>query len=175
MSRAALKMNGKAIDKSLADYAMPIRRCWWIAITAALFASCTIRQPLARESAQLGCKISPEKAQELSNSACENSVTAGVAMCTPPAPAVAGTMVCESAGNGVIMKQISIDPSAIMENGTATQTVSAPIVMPNGEVAAVAMCAINRKRDSVVYALLTRGPTNKAEADYLRTLDACSN
>lgn len=95
-------------------------------------------------------------------------------MCTPPVPAVAGEMVCESAGNGVTIGEMSIDPSELVENGTATQNVSAPIVMPNGEVAAVAACSISRRHHSVVYAVLTSGPTTKAEADYLRSLDACA-
>ncbi len=148
-------------------------RC--LAIGAVLAASCSIRRPLIRQSAELGCKISPEKAQELSNSACQSAVTQGVVMCTPPVPAIAAVMVCESAANGVTMGAMSMDPSSLVENGTATQTVSAPIVMPNGEVAAVAACSISRRHHSVVYAVLTSGPTTKGEAEYLRSLDACAD
>ena len=73
------------------------------------------------------------------------------------------------------MGAMSMDPSSLVENGTATQTVSAPIVMPNGEVAAVAACSISRRHHSVVYAVLTSGPTTKGEAEYLRSLDACAD
>jgi hypothetical protein len=84
-------------------------------------------------------------------------------------------MVCESAANGVRMGELPIDAASMTENGMATQTISAPIVMPNGEVAAVAACAINRRHNSVVYAELTRGPLNKDQADYLRDQGSCSN
>jgi hypothetical protein len=153
---------------------MPMKNLRWLAI-AVLAASCATRQPLVRSSAELGCKISPEKAQELSNSACQSAVTAGVTMCSPPVSAIAGVMVCESAANGAAMGAMSIDSASIERNGTATQNVSAPIVMPNGEVAAVAACSISRRHHSVVYAVLTSGPTTKAEANYLRSLDACAD
>ncbi len=57
---------------------------------------------------------------------------AGIALCTPPGPVGMGAMVCESAANGVTMQEMAIDPASMAENGVATQTISAPIVMPNG-------------------------------------------
>jgi len=152
-----------------------MKKLRWLAIAAVLSASCAIRQPLVRRSAELGCEISPEKAKQLSITACQSAVTAGVAMCTPPVAAIAGVMVCESAANGVTLGAMSIDSSSLVANGTATQNLSAPIVMPNGEVAAVAACSISRRHQQIVYAVLTSGPTTKAEADYLRTLDACAD
>ncbi len=152
-----------------------MKKLRWLAIAAALAASCASQRPASHGAQDWGCKITADKAREVSASACYAATNAGVVLCTPPVPAIAGVMVCESAANGVTLGAMSIDSAAIAENGTATQTVSAPIVMPNGEVAAVVACAINRKRNSVVYALLTRGPTSQPEADYLRSLDACAD
>jgi len=49
-------------------------------------------------------------------------------------------------------------------------------MMPNGEIAAVAACAISRRHSSVTYASVSRGPETKAQADYLRNnLGACQD
>ena len=146
-----------------------------LAIAALIAASCSSQQNLVNSSTKLGCQISPEKAQQLSITACQSAVTAGVAMCTSPVPGIGGALVCEAAANGITMDPMAIDSPALIANGTATQNVSAPILMPNGEVAAVAACSVSRRHHSVVYAVLTSGPTTTEEADYLRTLDGCAD
>jgi hypothetical protein len=83
-------------------------------------------------------------------------------------------MICESTANEFKAESLSVDPLSLAQNGTATQTISAPVMMPNGEIAAVAVCAISRRHSSVTYATVTRGPETKAQADYLRNnLGAC--
>jgi hypothetical protein len=129
----------------------------------------------SKAHSEYGCTITPEAAMQLSRTACQSAAGAGIALCTPPGPVGMGAMVCESAANGVTMPEMAVDPASMAANGVATQTISAPIVMPNGEVAAIAACAINRRHNSVVYAVLTRGPTSKDEADYLRDQGSCSD
>jgi len=85
------------------------------------------------------------------------------------------TMVCESEANGNPLGELPIDSSSMVERGTVTQTIAVPFFMPDGELAAVAACAINRRHNSVVYAVLTRGPTTQAQADYLRENGSCVN
>jgi len=144
-----------------------------IAVTV-LTVSCGAIRPSTAQGSNYGCVITPEGAKQLSRNACQSAAGAGIAVCTPPGPVGVGTTVCESAANGVSLGEMPIDPASMAENGVATQTITAPIVMPNGEVAAIAACAINRRHNSVVYAVLTRGPTSKEEADYLRDQGSCS-
>jgi hypothetical protein len=144
-------------------------------IVAMLASSCASVGASKTAHSDFGCNLTPETARQLSRTACQSAAGAGIALCTPPGPVGMGAMVCESAANGVTMQEMAIDPASMAENGVATQTISAPIVMPNGEVAAIAACAINRRHNSVVYAVLTRGPTSKDEADYLRDQGSCSD
>ena len=140
-----------------------------VAIVLALTTSCATRQaPLRDSRVALGCRVN-------ANVICYSAVRdPGVAICTPPTPAVSGVMICESNANGAKTDDLSIDPSSLAQNGTATQMISAPVTMPDGEVAAVAACAISRRHGSVTYASVTRGPQTKAQADYLRnSLGAC--
>ncbi len=140
-----------------------------LAIVLALATSCATRQP-SSSSAQtaLGCRVN-------ANVICQSAVVdQNVAICTPPTPAVSGVMICESTANGVKAAPLSVDPLSLAQNGTATQMISAPVMMPNGEIAAVAACAISRRHNSVTYASVTRGPETKEQADYLRnSLGAC--
>jgi hypothetical protein len=84
-------------------------------------------------------------------------------------------MSCESAANGMKMQPIPMDKAQLQQSGAVTQNVTAPIVMPNDEIAAVAACEISRRHGEVVYSVLTRGPTNKEEADFLRDRGACAD
>ena len=152
-----------------------IREYCWIALVATVAASCAARQSGNQDSVAVGCKISSDNARQLSLSACASAVHSGVSLCTPPGPVGMSAMVCQSAANGVALGELSIDPAEVEQNGMATQTIIAPLVMPTGEIAAVAACSISRKHNSVVYAVLTRGPMNAAEDDYLRDLGACSD
>jgi hypothetical protein len=137
--------------------------------------SCAVMRLSNRDASGYGCQLPQDKAQALSVSACAKAQDAGVVMCTPPAPAVAAVVSCESAANGVKLQAIPIDKDRMQQSGSVTQNVTAPIVMPNGEIAAVAACEISRRHGEVVYAVLTRGPTNKAEADFLRDRGVCAN
>ena len=137
--------------------------------------SCAVIRPADRGASGYGCKLPHDKAQALSLSACAQAQDGGVVMCTPPAPAVAAVISCESAANGMKLQAISIDKGRMQQSGAVTQNVTAPIVMPNGEIAAVAACEISRRHGEVVYAVLTRGPTNKDEADFLRDRGACAD
>ncbi len=138
------------------------------AIVLTLTASCATRQSPSNGRATLGCVVNP-------NVICHSAVVdQNVEICTPPTPAVSGVMICESTANEFKTDPLSVDPSSLAQNGTATQMISAPVMMPNGEIAAVAACAISRPHNSVTYASVTRGPKTKAQADYLRnTLGAC--
>ena len=114
------------------------------------------------------CKVSPEIL-------CQSATGAGISLCAPPGPATIATMVCESDANGNPLGELPADAASMVENGTATQTISVPFFMPDGELAAVAACAINRRHSSVVYAVITRGPITQAQADYLRETGSCEN
>lgn len=142
-----------------------------VAIVLTLATSCATRQPPSSGGqTTLGCRVNP-------NVICQSAVVdRNVAICTPPTPAVSGVMICESTANGVRADPLSVDPSSLAQNGTATQMISAPVMMPNGEIAAVAACAISRRHSSVTYASVSRGPGTKAQADYLRNnLGACQD
>jgi hypothetical protein len=142
-----------------------------LAMVLTLTASCATRQadPSGRKAA-LDCKVNP-------NVICYSAgLDRDVSICTPPTPAVSGVMICESTAYEGKVDPLSVDPSSLVQNGTATQMISAPVMMPNGEIAAVAACAIRRRHNSasVTYASVSRGPETKAQADYLRdSLGAC--
>lgn len=142
-----------------------------VAIVLTLTASCATRQEASSSpQAGLGCKVNP-------NVICYSAgASQNVGICTPPTPAVSGVMICESTAYEAKVDPLSVDPSSLAQNGTATEMISAPVMMPNGEIAAVAACAIRRRHStaSVTYAAVTRGPETKAQADYLRnSLGAC--
>jgi hypothetical protein len=146
----------------------------FVAVTC-LATACATNQSSLSGSKDWACKMSTQSAQELSLTACQAAVGQGITLCTPPGPPTASTMVCESAASGLKMDALPMDRATMVENGMATQTISAPVVTPDGEIAAVAACAINRRHNSVVYAVLTRGPTTKSQADYLESLGACGS
>jgi hypothetical protein len=148
-----------------------MRASYCVAIVLALMTSCAARQPASSAGQDaLGCKVN-------ANVICYSAgVDSSVGICTPPTPAVSGVMICESTAFEPKAENLSVDPSSLAQNGTATQMISAPVMMPNGEIAAVAACAIRRRHStaSVTYASVTRGPETKAQADYLRdSLAAC--
>jgi hypothetical protein len=144
-----------------------------VAIMLTLAASCaTLRTPSSAAHASLGCKVN---ASVICYSASSDQ---DVRICTPPTPAVSGVMICESTANEGKVDSLSVDPLSLAQNGTATEMISAPVMMPNGEIAAVAACAIRRRHNtaSVTFESVIRGPETKAQADYLRNnLGACSD
>ncbi|HEY6417939.1 MAG TPA: hypothetical protein VIX59_02960 [Candidatus Binataceae bacterium] len=128
-----------------------MNKCLWIVIAIALLASCTSEEAALRSSEQFGCKITRERAEQLTGTLCLQESNG---------PATVGGVPQDTREE---------------QNVRATQDVSVPITMPNGDVAAEVLCEINMQQHSVVYTRVTRGPTSKAEADYLRTLGACEN
>jgi hypothetical protein len=132
------------------------------------FVACASRQSTSIGQFESACKVAPEIL-------CQSAAGTGISLCAPPGPATIGTIVCESAANGNPLGELPADVASMVENGTATQTISVPFYMPDGEVAAVAACAINRRHNSVVYAVVTRDPTTQAQADYLRENGSCLN
>lgn len=143
----------------------------FLAIMLILATSCaTIREHSSARQASLGCKVN---ASVICYSA---SADQDVRICTPPTPAVSGVMICESTANEGKVDSLSVDPLSLAQNGTATEMISAPVIMPNGETAAVAACAVRRRHNtaSVTFESVIRGPETKAQADYLRNnLGAC--
>ena len=116
-----------------------------------LLAGCASQQATAERLASLGCKISPERVQELVNEACEVAASGPITM------------------NGA-----TSDRSMQEQDAPMTMNLSVPITTPQGDVAAEAECEINSRKHSVVYAHITKGPATQAEADFLRSLGACS-
>ena len=117
-----------------------IRPLSGVAIVLVLTTSCASRRLSAvGGQAALGCAIDP-------NVICHTTVVnQEVRICTPPTPPVSGVMICESTANEGKVEPLSIDPSSLAQNGTATQMISAPVMMPDGEIAAVAACTISRR------------------------------
>jgi hypothetical protein len=112
--------------------------------------SCTSQGAALQTAAALGCKTTQERVDQLAQSSC--------------ASAAAGP---------ITMNGMTTDASMREQNSNATSDISVPIAMPNGDVAAELVCHINTRHGSVVYARLTKGPTTKEEAEYLRSLGAC--
>ena len=150
----------------LRGYRTVIGNLLWMVVL--VFAGCASQQSTSTSQFESACKVSPEIL-------CQSAASTGISLCSPPGPATIGTMVCESEANGNPLGELPADAASMVENGTATQTISVPFFMPDGEVAAVAACAINRRHNSVVYAVVTRGPTTQAQADYLRENGSCAN
>src|SRR5262245_60859060 len=107
--------------------------------------SCASASKRPLESSYKGCKMTAEADRQLSLDACASAAAAGISICTPPGPLGTGAIVCESSANGVKLGEMSTDPDWLEQNGMATQAISAPIVMPDGEIAAVVACEINRR------------------------------
>jgi hypothetical protein len=150
----------------LNGYRNLIHKLLWIVMV--VFIACASRQATSASPLESACRVSPEIL-------CQSAAGTGISLCSPPGPATIGTIVCESEANGNPLGELPADVASMVENGTATQTISVPFFMPDGEVAAVAACAINRRHNSVVYAVVTRGPTTQAQADYLRENGTCVN
>jgi hypothetical protein len=125
---------------------------WRALVSAVVFvASCSIQQPTVENAAKFGCKLSPERAQELVNEAC----------------AVA-------AGGPITMNGARSDRTMQEQDAPMTMNLSVPITTPQGDVAAEVACEINTRKHSVVYAHVTKGPSTQAEADFLRAQGVCS-
>lgn len=111
---------------------------------------------MLRTAAELGCNISPEQAQELVE------------------------RVCLQAGDAASKGQVTINGHragsslALQDVNPPTMNLSVPITMPNGDVAAEVSCEVDSVHDSVTYAKVTKGPTTKEEADFLRAQGACA-
>ena len=151
---------------SLLGYRNVIHKLLWMIMV--VLVACASRQSTSTGQLDSACKVSPEIL-------CQSAAGTGISLCAPPGPPTMGTMECESEANGNPLGELPADAASMVENGTATQSISVPFFMPDGEVAAVAACAINRRHNSVVYAVLTRGPTTQAQADYLRENGSCVN
>jgi len=151
-----------------------MRRATLLALVALLVWSCASAKTDPNNNPD--CKITAESAQQISLAACSTAVSAST-NCTPSGPPGMGALVCES---GSIGAEQGTDPSmeerALTSNGepVATDRRSESIVMPDGEIAAVVLCEINRQHKSVIYATLTRGPTTRAQARYFREQGMCA-
>lgn len=53
-------------------------------------------------------------------------------------------------------------------------SLSVPIEMPNGDVAAEFTCEINTAHRSVIYARVSKPPQNQAEWDFVRNAGLCA-
>jgi hypothetical protein len=127
-----------------------MRRIFLVMAVAVLFAACSSEKAALQSAEQFGCHITPEQARQAAETAC-----ASVAL------------------GPITMNGYDQDTRVEMQNVPRTMSISAPLKMPNGDVAAEVACEVNTVHHSVIYAQITRGPTSKEEADYLRSLGAC--
>ena len=98
-----------------------IRPLSGVAIVLVLTTSCASRRLSAvGGQAALGCAVDPNVIGHTT------VVNQEVRICTPPTPPVSGVMICESTANEGKVEPLSIDPSSLAQNGTATQMISAP-------------------------------------------------
>jgi hypothetical protein len=123
-----------------------------LVIAIALLSSCSGQESAIRAAAQFGCKVTPERAQQLTEAVCIGAATGPIEL------------------NGR-----RTDAAMVEQNQPRTMSVSVPIEMPNGDVAAEVVCEVNTQHRTVTYAHVTRGPTTKEEADYLRSQGACAD
>lgn len=124
----------------------------WLVIAVALLASCSGQEAAIRDAAKFGCKVTPDRAQQLTEA------------------------VCIQAAQGPILQNgMRTDASMLEQNSPRTMSVSVPIEMPNGDVAAEVACQVNTHTHTVTSAQVTRGPTTKAETDFLRSQGACAD
>jgi hypothetical protein len=122
---------------------------WGAVICAsALLASCA---NMKDSGAKFGCKVSPERAQDLVNGVC----------------------VQAAASNDLTWNGEPVDFSKL-QGVAPTIEVQVPIKTPEGEIAGEVACSIKTRTRSVVYAHILRGPTTQAEADYIRSQGGCS-
>jgi hypothetical protein len=124
----------------------------WLVIAISLLASCSGQKAAIRDAAKFGCQITPDRAQQLTEAVCIQAAKGPI----------------EQGGKHT-------DASMLEQNAPRTMSVSVPIEMPNGDVAAEVVCQVNTHNHSVTSAQVTKGPTTKEEADYLRSQGACAD
>src|SRR5215469_7104789 len=122
----------------------------WILIAVVGLASCSQSSAL-QSGAPFGCRMSAETANEFAGRICQGA-----------------------AKRPIFQGEYQTDAAMLEQNSARTMNVSVPVTMPNGDIAAELLCEINSKDKSVTYTRVTRGPTTKEEADYLRTQGACA-
>jgi len=159
-----------------------MRRATLLALVALLVWSCASAKTDPNNNPD--CKITAESAQQISLAACSTAVSAST-NCTPSGPSGTGAMVCDTGSIGAMEPGAKepehwTDPSmewhatAPGSSAQATDRRSESIVMPDGEIAAVVWCEVNRQHRSVIYATLTRGPITRAQARYFRDQGMCA-
>ncbi len=84
-------------------------------------------------------------------------------------------LVCENVRNGPsTMGGYRTDNAMVEQNQAATGNLSVPITMQNGDVAVEVVCEIKPATRSVVYAHVSKPPTNQAEWDFVRSSGLCA-